>query len=374
MNTQQVRNINLSFIVTTARTGSTLLSTMLNSHPNVISTSEEPFAYNLYPKYAKVKKWTTEIINEYCDDFYLFSEGILAVQFGSRNDLFTILEKHKDSLDVHLAVRLTYLCFFPQKNKETITHVVDKELIMHECINEIAEFYPKGKFIILYRDPRDNAITKWKLFEKRKITAEQNYYKIATDWNYVYNKLCRAKNKFPETFLEVKYEDLICEPETELKKICTFLDLSYNPVMLEYDRLIREELETQHFQNMPDAAKKFFLSIHGGLFVKPDKEKMGYWKKLMREDQANLIWSINGKLAEEIGYKVHDGYKKTRVPLKSYIGLYWIARERLKTFLYYNAPFWLKRVVKRIKYGKNLHLPDSTSDPYFKKNIQNKEQ
>lgn len=374
MNTEQVRNINLSFIVTTARTGSTLLSTMLNSHPNVISTVEEPFAYSLYPKYSGVKKWTTEIINDYCDDFYLFSEGRLAIEFGSRKDLVTILEKHKDSLDMRLATRLTYMCFFPQKNKETITHVVDKELVMHECINEIAEFYPRGKFIILYRDPRDNAVTKWRLFEKRKLTAEQNYYKIALDWKYVYSRLWHAKNKFPQKFLEVKYEDLVSDPETELRKICSFLDLTYNPIMLEYDKLIKEELETPYYQNMDETAKKFFLSIQGGLFVKPDKEKIGYWKKLMTEAEANLIWSIDGKLAQEVGYTAHEGYKKTSVPFKNYVGLYGVTRDRLKSLLYYNAPFWLKRLVKKIKYGRNLHHPRNTFGPYFKKNFQSKEQ
>ncbi|MGZ3894964.1 MAG: sulfotransferase family protein, partial [Bacteroidia bacterium] len=366
MNTEHARNINLSFIVTTARTGSTLLSTMLNSHPNVVSTVEEPFAYSLYPKYSAVKKWTSEIIQEYCDDFYLFSEGRLAMEFGSRKDLVSLLEKHKEDLDMRFVTRLTFLCFFPQKNKENITHVVDKELVLHECIDEVAGFYPKGKFIILYRDPRDNAFTKWRLFEKRKQTAEQNYYKIALDWNYVYGRLRNAKKKYPEKFFEIKYEDLVDDPENELKKLCAFLGISYDPIMLEYDKIIKHELETPFYQNMDETAKNHFLSIQGGLFIKPDKEKIGYWKKFLSADEANLIWTINGKLAQEVGYTVHEGYKRTLAPLKSYIGLYGVARDRLKSILYYNAPFWLKRLVKKIKYGKNIYHPRNTFGPYFK--------
>jgi hypothetical protein len=62
MDIEQFKNIKLNFILATARVGSTLLVSMLNAHQNVISTSEEPFAYNLYPKYSKVKKWTSKVI------------------------------------------------------------------------------------------------------------------------------------------------------------------------------------------------------------------------------------------------------------------------------------------------------------------------
>ena len=77
MNIQQVKDIKLNFISATVRTGSTLLSTLLNSHPNVVSTFEEPFAYNLYPKYKNIAKWASETLQEFCFDFYLFSEGNL---------------------------------------------------------------------------------------------------------------------------------------------------------------------------------------------------------------------------------------------------------------------------------------------------------
>jgi hypothetical protein len=47
---QDIDKISLNFILSTGRTGSTLLSSMLNMHPNVISTSEEPFAYKSISK------------------------------------------------------------------------------------------------------------------------------------------------------------------------------------------------------------------------------------------------------------------------------------------------------------------------------------
>ena len=130
MNLEQIQNIKLHFILTTARTGSTMLSSMLNAHPNVISTIEEPFAYNLYPKYHNIKNWTSETIQNYCYDFYLFSEGRLGLQFSSKKELEKLLETYKSQLNYTLAIRITYLCFFPTKDKSDISTVLVNFLLM----------------------------------------------------------------------------------------------------------------------------------------------------------------------------------------------------------------------------------------------------
>ena len=48
---QQIERIPIHFILCTERTGSSLLSLMLNISPKVLSPSEEPFALFLYNKY-----------------------------------------------------------------------------------------------------------------------------------------------------------------------------------------------------------------------------------------------------------------------------------------------------------------------------------
>ena len=123
---QNLDKISLNFILSTGRTGSTLLSSMLNMHPNVISTSEEPFAYNLYSKYHSVSNWNDEMIESFCNDFFLFSEGKLDAQFGSKEDLKDILKKNQSILHGINAIKLAYFAFLTNKNKSEITTIVDK--------------------------------------------------------------------------------------------------------------------------------------------------------------------------------------------------------------------------------------------------------
>jgi hypothetical protein len=176
---QDLDKISLNFILSTGRTGSTLLSSMLNMHPNVISTSEEPFAYNLYPKYHSITNWDDKTILEFCNDFFLFSEGKLEPQFGNKEDLSKILKSNQSHLNGNMEIKLAYFAFFPNKNKENITTIVDKELAFHHVMEKVASYYPTSKFIILYRDPRDNVLIKLKRAKKQnKKTSLFFNYKI----------------------------------------------------------------------------------------------------------------------------------------------------------------------------------------------------
>jgi hypothetical protein len=96
-------------------------------HPNVISPHEEPFSYTLYQKYGDIKHWTSKEINSYCNDFYFFLKGKLN-RFGTKEGLRVALETHKPDLTFEIVIHLTYLSFFPEKDKTGITTIVDKQL------------------------------------------------------------------------------------------------------------------------------------------------------------------------------------------------------------------------------------------------------
>jgi sulfotransferase family protein len=350
LNIEQIKDIKLNFILATARTGSTLLSSMLNAHPNVISTFEEPFALNLYPRYKNVKKWTSRTIQAFCYDFYLFSEGFLEVQFGKRKDLETILETHKLELTVDIAIRLTYLCFFPNKNKSEIITIVDKQLKFHLCIEKVALLFPESRFIILYRDPRDQALIRDRM-SKRK-NRKEDYYVISNIWQNTYHRLNRYKKETDSSrFLEIKYEDLVSNPEMELKKICSFIEIPYNSTMLNYNELINREMsETSINKN----SLKEFTLFHKGLTQKTSTDKIGIWKQGLKPEEANLIWSVCGELAEKIGYKKDENFKKQALPVKNYLHYIVASVKRMIARLYYESPFSVKYLVKKIKYGRHF--------------------
>ena len=360
-----LKNISLNFILSTGRTGSTLLSSMLNMHPEILSVSEEPFAYNLYPKYKNITNWTDDTIEQFCYDFYLFSEGKLEPQFGKKDDIVKLLKKHQSILTGEYAIKLAYFAFFPNKDKSQVTTIVDKELKFHHFLNEIVDFYPASKFIILSRDPRDNVLIKIKRAIKKN--KKPSFVIYAKTWNYQYKTLIKKTDLLDkDRCLKVKYEDLVTTPEETLKTITRFLNLSYNDIMLEYDENIKEEVKRN--ETMIGGNVKQYLSLfHEGLTQKVNTDKVGIWKKELTKSENDLIWSICEKTAISIGYEANSCKKKTYFKLRMLKELLIFYVDKiLKQELYYMLPFSFKYFIKMVKYGKNLKKGEWAKKDFFK--------
>jgi hypothetical protein len=348
-----IDNISLNFILSTGRTGSTLLSSMLNTHPEILSVSEEPFAYNLYPKYKHITNWTDDIIEQFCYDFYLFSEGKLEPQFGKKEDVIDLLKEHQSILTGHNAIKLAYFAFFPNKDKSKVNAIVDKELKFHHFLNEVSDFYPESKFIVLSRDPRDNVLVKIKRALKKKKKPGTLF--LAKTWDYEYATLHKKLSLInKDRYIQVKYEDLVEQPGAVLKKITAFLNITYDEVMLTYDDNIKEEVK-RTASDIGDTVKQHLSLFHEGLTQKVNTDKVNLWKKELTREENDLIWSICKNTAASNGY-IADGCKT--IPyfkismLPEYVRFY--LDKILVPTLYYGMPFGLRYFIKKMKYGKNF--------------------
>lgn len=342
-------NISINFIVSTSRTGSTLLSSMLNMHSNVLSISEEPFAYNLFPKYKNIRVWTDTIIEQYCYDFYLFSETYMQFQFGKKEELKKSLKLHQKRLTIYLAIKLTYLNFFPLKDKNKTTTIVDKELKFHHVISDMATWYPNSKYIILLRDPRDTVLINIKKQRKEKVDA--NLIRLAKEWNYVYKTLHnRLNNINKDRFIQIKYEDLVTDPENVLKKISSFIGIEYSNTMLNYSENIKKVSSQSHL------LQEYISSYHSGLTQQVNTNKVGIWKTELSKNESDIIWSICKNTAIKNGYQKNSSDKIFFINIVNlYCLIHFYISNILIPYLYFSSPFILKYIIKKIKYRKIVY-------------------
>jgi len=344
---EQLDKIKIHFIVARPRTGSTLLATMLNQNKMILSTIEEPFAYFLYPKYHKIKKWTSKTINDYCTDFFLFSNGKLFFQFGKEEDLKNALEQFKEELNYDRVIRLSYLCFFPTKDKSQITTIIDKQLKMGNYLLRASKIFPNSNFLFLYRNPLDNLARRRNQKQMRTKNAV-GIYSIIIEWFYYYKMILTKKNKINSNrSIEVKYEDLIDDAEKELKKICSYFGLKYETEMLDYtdSKVIHKDTATE--SNTKDISIDEFLKLHEGLTKKPDKSKIGAWKSSLSSDEIDIIWSICGVLAKEMGYNKDDRINGNHIKTIFYFHfIEFLVAHRLIIKIWYLLPFSIQRLIK----------------------------
>tara|TARA_A100001011_G_scaffold352661_1_gene393621 strand:+ start:45468 stop:46391 length:924 start_codon:yes stop_codon:yes gene_type:complete len=208
------------FIVGMPRSGTTILSNLLNATQNIYFPPETHY-YQLIKKfYSKKSK------NPYLDFINLtrnkyFSEFKFS-DYEIDNLKNLIINYPKSQISSEL---LKKICISKSLEKN-IKRWGEKTPIHFYFLNKIFSDFQDCKVINVIRDPRDviasNRSAKWKrIFDlHRKLVQYKNNYKYC--------------HSYPETkVLNIKYEDLVSKPNVILKKVCKFLEINYNPKIMD---------------------------------------------------------------------------------------------------------------------------------------------
>lgn len=92
--------------------------------------------------------------------------------------------------------------------------------------NRVAQCWPDGRYIYLLRHPAA-IIDSW----RRARTKQSEQDAIQSVTRYL-RSLSEARRSLPG--LTVRYEDLTAGPEAEARRLCAFLDVDYEPQMVNY--------------------------------------------------------------------------------------------------------------------------------------------
>lgn len=103
-----------------------------------------------------------------------------------------------------------------------------KSTFMVEHVDEVLAALPDARFLWLVRDPRDVAAS-----AKRAVFGHCHPYRMALRWT-AEQELARAalERWGPQVVHLVRYEDLVSEPDREIRAICDFVGEAFEPAML----------------------------------------------------------------------------------------------------------------------------------------------
>ncbi len=343
---EQIDNLNITYILTTGRSASTLLGVMLMMNEKVIFTSEEIFPVILKQKYAKLKKWTEKDIEEYCNDFVLMSEGKLYPLFCGKDVLKKLLLQFKEHLNYERVIRISYLSFGINKDLSKITTIVDKQL-RYYLAHQYLQLFPKAKIILLVRDPRDNVYSRhhWDL---RKGILDNDCMHIHK-WKRTFQTYLKLIQQHSNPYIIVHYEQLINESETTMQQISNFIGIPYTHNYFKYPEIVQ-----QFFNQIshPKLSKYFFIT-HRSLNQPITPQKVNEWKNQMHQQNIahiiNATWSSTKKIAEKLNYIQHSDYVPTRVYcLKAIIKT---KMNLISSYFYFEyLPYFIKKIIKQIKH------------------------
>lgn len=280
-------NVPFFFIIGRPRSGTTLLRSIFDAHPNVILPFESPVILNLYRKYKKPVKWNDAAVDElYADlcrqpyferwqvDKTKLKERILSVQ---------------GDISFNLLIRLIYQGYQSVFDKAETLWFGDKNPVYSFYADRLYRMFPDARFIHITRDYRDNLVSLKQVTFEAPIPAL-----IAYRWVRANRLIDKIIRKAPNQVYRLRYEDLAALPEEKTREICAFLGIDFHPSQLEY----RTKLE-----NAKSRAADYQLRNHQSLMKPVNTGRIAIWKDSLTPAEIKTMDMVTGKNAAEHGYE-----------------------------------------------------------------------
>jgi len=153
-------------------------------------------------------------------------------------------------------------------------------------VDELATVWPEARFVVLVRDGRDVALSVMPL-----PFGPNNVWAAAKAWSRAIRLGREAEARHSGRVLSVRYEDVVADPESEVRRICEFLGLDYDP-----DLLAIERTDPTKFV---DEQSGWFRGIWSGI----NANAVGKWRREMTADQQRVFESIAGAELDLLGYE-----------------------------------------------------------------------
>jgi Sulfotransferase family len=188
--------------------------------------------------------------------------------------------------------------FVAYARREGKTRWGDKTPAYIDHVDRLAEIWPDARFVHLVRDGRDVALSVMKV-----PFGPNNVWAAAHSWSDAIRQGREAAERHPGRVLELRYEDLVAEPEGELVTTCNFLGLEYSPDMLAIE-------QTDPSKVVEDQAG-WFTNVWAGITT----AAVGKWRTELTPRQVEVFESVAGDELRALGYEMNGGTaSRTLVP------------------------------------------------------------
>ncbi len=287
------------FVVGNSRSGTTMMGNILRNHPMIFTLHHEIHFFEQlcesknFSCYLSIDKAVNLMARLLCinhDSYWTQGDPSRFIQEAA-----TVVGSMESKAVSPAGVFEQFLRYTAMKNGKTVPCDQTPRYVLY--IDEILKLYPGSRVINMVRDPRAVLLSqknKWKrrwmgysnFPLKESIRTKINYHPITI--SMIWNASVRAVSRFADhpRVLLVKYEDIITNSESEVRKVCSFLGVQFHKEMLD----------------IPQAGSSLtrFSSTGKGI----DSSKAETWRKGgLNPTEIYICQKITGALMKLYGYQ-----------------------------------------------------------------------
>jgi hypothetical protein len=258
------------------RSGTTLLRSVFDSHPDVAVPDETGFIPGAITRYRTHQ--------------FGFADYLDALHQTRRHGLWCppneVLERAAaidPPSDLADAVRLTFRAYAWVNGKARYGDKTPSHLLR---LDDIAELLPETRFVHLIRDGRDVALALVAAgFGPRTLEEAALHWQSRVSTG---RRLGTALG--PARYREVRYEALVADPASTLREVCAFLDLTFDEAMLHHEHSAETLVQRTVNPEFHDA------------LAQPIRPGLRDWRRDMPRRQQARFELVAGDLLVELGY------------------------------------------------------------------------
>lgn len=283
------------FIVGAPRSGTTLLSSMLNAHSELAIPYESNFMVHCYNKYGLTPDLSKK------EDLEALIDEILSGRVVARWDPAVKKEDldYSNCKDLPGLINEIYRCYAKKKGKSIWG---DKTPNYTRYIYVLNRIFPNAKYVHIIRDGRDVALS---LIQKP--WGPSNFPTALGLWKEIVT-LCQAQLAMLPTdqYLELRFEDLVKDPEHHLKQICSLLEVDFEEGMI--------SSFSGEWEKLPEVVKKIHTNLQGG----PTETQCFKWRNALSGPDQAIAYEVAGNLLARHNYDVSVTNHKLKIVKKMY--------------------------------------------------------
>ncbi len=219
------------FIIGEKRSGTKLLRNTLNRNPEIaILPCETNFLPFFIQKYGEAPPFDDEVTYRrfYAEflntEFSRWYREFLKTKYTMPYSVLEAVPDKRSWQDVFSAVALAHIYFHSPPD---IKVWGDKSPHYTYHTDLLYDLFPQSKLVHIVRDPRAVSLS-------HQASFGTSMYRAADHWATALQAIADARARYrPDRYLEIRFEDLVQQPEDTLTTVCQFLNRQFDPAMLE---------------------------------------------------------------------------------------------------------------------------------------------
>lgn len=271
------------FIISCGRSGTTLMRSMLVAGGQIAIPMETQILHLLPMKFISARRggWKEQVRTvissfEIHPNFPLWNTNLA----NAYQNAIALPDEERSLSRIIDEVYMTYANHaFPQAK------IWGDQSPLHTFyLPYIHRIFPNAKYLHMIRDGRDVVTSLVTRF------GDGFLFEAVHRWLVSIKRTQQFQRKIsPDQYMEVRYEELVRDPENTLKKVCAFIGIDYSPIMLDYWKL-PSTVEHKH--------KSFHVNLGKPIF----ESSIGKWKDILSPVQQDYVSSKLNRELKKKGY------------------------------------------------------------------------